>query len=150
MSNLKITQAKVEKQKISVQKTKIIYEVDEFSNTQNKLYKELLFGLSNFKPEELKKINYQEQNRINKLHRKAQSLLNLWKQELCNKYVNDLFTLLFPNSQITKQLTEDYGNLVDPSFKNYITFKDLGVSKKDIVSRLIKHELLPQNFFELK
>jgi hypothetical protein len=148
MSNIKVTQAKVENYKVS-SNYKMKYEVDEFNNYQNKLYKEALFGISNYTQEEIKKLSYQEQNRIVKANRKAQSVLNIWKQELCNNIINSLFKKLFPNSPVTKELTEEFGNVVDASYKNFLTFKQLGVSKKEIVYKLIKHDVLPKNFFEL-
>lgn len=148
MSNIKVTQAKVENYKVS-SNYKMKYEVDEFNNYQNKLYKEALFGISNYTQEEIKKLSYQEQNRIVKANRKAQSVLNIWKQELCNNIINSLFKNLFPNSPVTKELTEEFGNVVDANYKNFLTFKQLGVSKKEIVYKLIKHDVLPKNFFEL-
>mgnify|MGYP000868564535 CR=1 FL=1 len=148
MNKIKVTQAKVEKQ-ITNSNFRMKYERDEFNSIQNKLYKEVLFGLSNFSESEIKAIPYKEQNRINKTHRHAQSILNIWKQELCNNIVNDLFKALFPKSSITKELNEEYGNLIDPTFKNFVNFKDLGISKKQIVNKLITHNVLPKNFFEL-
>lgn len=148
MSNIKVTQAKVENYKVS-SNYKMKYEVDEFNSYQNKLYKEALFGISNYTQEEIKKLSYQEQNRIVKANRKAQSVLNIWKQELCNNIINSLFKNLFPNSPVTKELTGEFGNVVDASYKNFLTFKQLGVSKKEIVYKLIKHDVLPKNFFEL-
>lgn len=148
MSNIKVTQAKVQNLKVS-SNYKMKYEVDEFNNYQNKLYKEALFGISNYSQEEIKKLSYQEQNRIVKANRKAQSVLNIWKQELCNDIINSLFKKLFPNSPVTKELTEEFGNIVDSNYKNFLTFKQLGVSKKEIVIKLIKNDVLPKNFFEL-
>ena len=148
MSNIKVTQAKVQNQKFSSNHF-MKYEMDEFNSYQNKLYKEVLFGISNLSQEEIKKLSYKEQNRIVKLNRKAQSILNIWKQELCNNVVNSLFKKLFPKSNLTKELTEDFGNIVDSNYKNFLTFKQLGVSKKDIVHKLISHDVLPKNFFEL-
>lgn len=148
MSNIKVTQAKVQNLKVS-SNYKMKYEVDEFNNYQNKLYKQALFGISNYSQEEIKKLSYQEQNKIVKMNRKAQSVLNIWKQELCNNIINSLFKSLFPNSPVTKELTEEFGSVVDANYKNFLTFKQLGVSKKEIVIKLIKHDVLPKNFFEL-
>lgn len=148
MNKIKVTQAKVAKQ-ITNSNFRMKYERDEFNSVQNKLYKEVLFGLSNFSESEIKAIPFKEQNRINRAHRHAQSILNIWKQELCANIVNDLFKALFPKSSITKELNEEYANVIDPTFKNFINFKDLGISKKQIVNKLIAHNVLPKNFFEL-
>lgn len=148
MNKTKVTQTKVSNQIVN-SNFRMKYERDEFNSIQNKLYKEVLFGLSNFSETEIKAIPYKEQNRINKTHRHAQSILNIWKQELCNGIVNSLFKALFPKSPITKELTEEYSNQIDHNFKNFINFKDLGISKKQIVDKLILHNVLPKNFFEL-
>jgi hypothetical protein len=149
MSQHKVTQRKVQSLNMSTNRF-LNYEIDEFNNFQNKLYKEALFGLSNYSQDEIKKLNYQEQNRITKIHRKTQTVLNLWKQELCNNIVNSMLKCLFPKSKVTKELVEDFGNIVDPSFKNFLTFKQLGISKKQIVDKLILKEVLPLNFYKLK
>ena len=120
MSQHKVTQHKVQKLNMSTERF-LNYEVDEFNNLQNKLYKEALFGLSNYSQEDIKKLSYQEQNRINKIHRKTQSILNLWKQEICNNIVNSLMKSLFPKSNITKSFQEDFGDIVDTNFKRSFT-----------------------------
>ena len=111
MNKIKVTQTKVSNQIVN-SNFRMKYERDEFNSIQNKLYKEVLFGLSNFSETEIKTIPYKEQNRINKTHRHAQSILNIWKQELCNGIVNSLFKALFPKSPITKELTEEYSNQI--------------------------------------
>lgn len=128
--------------------TKVEYEVDEFNNLQNKMYKQVLFGLSSFTKEEISKMSYKQQNEVTKKTKKAQNVLNLWKQTLCNKYVNDLLHQFFPKSRITQELLED--NHTDVSFKNCIDFKILGINKKQIINYLIKQEVLPENFYKLK
>lgn len=147
MSSLKETQEKVEKQNVNPVKPVMLYEVDEFNSVQNKMYKEAIFGFTNFTTEEIKTLSFKDKNKINKIHRKAQGVLNIWKQELCTQYTNKLLGTFFPKSFITKELKEL--NIVDANFKNFINFKSLGISKKDIIIKLIKHEVLPENFFEL-
>jgi hypothetical protein len=54
---------------------------------------------------------------------------------------------LFPNSPLTDSLlacTE-----FDEKFKNTITFKDLNISKEDIISIFITEGILPKNFLSL-
>lgn len=148
MSQLKVTQAKIQKQNLTTQRF-MNYEVDEFNNVQNKMYKDALFGLTNYSKEQIKTMSFKEQNTITRIHKKTQSILNLWKQELCNNYVNELFKKLFPKSELTKELTEDFGSTIDPTFKNFLTFKQLGIDKKRIVYKLIEKDVLPKNFFEL-
>ena len=67
MNKIKVTQAKVAKQ-ITNSNFRMKYERDEFNSVQNKLYKEVLFGLSNFSESEIKAIPFKEQKRIQIKH----------------------------------------------------------------------------------
>lgn len=125
------------------------YEVDPFNQYQNFLYKRALFGLKMYSPEEVADMTAAKKSRILKLHRRSQRVLNIYKQELVNKFTNNLFTKLFPNSSITKALIGEL-NYTDPEFINKMDFKTLGVSKTDIVDRLIIEKILPKNFYDLK
>jgi len=125
------------------------YEVDPFNQYQNFLYKRALFGLKMYSPEEIAAMTDARKSRILKLHRRSQRVLNIYKQEIVNKFTNNLFTKLFPNSTITKALIGEL-NYTDPEFINKMDFKTLGVSKIDIVNRLIIEKILPKNFYDLK
>jgi hypothetical protein len=54
------------------------------SNGQQHLYDRLLFGLSVYTPEELYTMNSAKKSRIAKTHRKAQDVINIFKQEIMN------------------------------------------------------------------
>jgi hypothetical protein len=72
----------------------------------------------------------------------------LTKQHLTNTYSNDIFQYFFPNSKLTKELIEL--TEVDEKFKNRIHFKDLLLTKDDIISIFIEQGVLPKNFLSLK
>jgi fructose-bisphosphate aldolase class 1 len=74
-------------------------------------------------------------------------VLNKFKQELTIQYTNLLFKTLFPNSPITDALLAN--TETDEKFKNTLTFKDLGIEKKDIISIFIAEGILPKNFLSL-
>jgi hypothetical protein len=128
----------------------VVYEIDEFNQYQNFLYRRALFGLKVYKPEEVKTMYKAKKERIEKVHLRAQKELNLWKQSLTNKVFNAIFAKYFPKSPFANELITKYGEVTDPKYKNKIEFKDLGVKKKDIVNKLINLGVLPQNFYELK
>jgi ribosomal protein L9 len=127
-----------------------VYEVDEFNNYQNFLYRRALFGLKVYKPEEIKTMFKDKKERIEKVHKRAQNELNLWKQTLTNNMFNALFAKYFSKSPMGKELLTTYGSITDPKYINKINFKDLGVKKKDVVNKLIELGVLPKNFYELK
>jgi hypothetical protein len=63
------------------------------------------------------------------------------------QYSNFVFKTLFPNSPLTSILLAD--TEVDENFKNTLTFKDLGITKDQIISIFIAEGVLPKNFLSL-
>lgn len=125
------------------------YEQDVFNNYQNFLYKRALFGLSVYSPEELSAMHKDKKKRIIKVHQHAQNVLNLWKQELVNGFVNKIFQSLFHHSTLAKDIVDKFGNDVDDSYISKVDFKSIGIDKQQIVSKLIQEKILPKNFYEL-
>lgn len=125
------------------------YEVDPFNQYQNFLYKRVLYGLNIYSKDEVEAMPDKKRAKILKNQRRAQKALNLYKQEIVNKITNNIFTKYFPESPITKALTGEF-NFTDTDFVNTLDFKSLGLTKKDLIDRLIQVKLLPSNFYELK
>lgn len=126
-------------------KTVVQYEQDKYSPYQNLLYKRALFGLSMYTPKELKKMHIAKKKRIEKVHRRAQRSLNIFKQEKANQLCNRIFTLLFPSSPLTKVMTEC--TYTDPKHINTMDLKSLGISKDDVIDRFIRDGILPKDFY---
>jgi hypothetical protein len=131
-----------------VDKTYIQYEQDKYSVYQNYLYKRALYGLESLSEKELATICSKKKQRINNVYKRAQTVLNIVKQKLTIKYSNNIFQRLFPNAEITKAMLE-YKE-VDSKYKNTLTFKDLKMSKDDIIRIFIAEGVLPKNFLSLK
>jgi len=127
-----------------------LYERDEFNSYQNFLYKRVLFGLSVYEKDELTVMHWDKKNRINKVHKHAQKVMNIWKQQIINNITNSFLTTYFGNSSFVKDLITNHGNTTDDKFVNIIEFKNLGISKKDIINKLIIEKILPHNFYKLK
>ena len=87
--------------------------------------------------------------RILKVHRRAQSTLNIWKQQVTNVLSSNIFSTLFPKSSLAKAFVETTED-VDPEYINKMTFKELGISKKNVIDKLITDGVLPINFYQLK
>ena len=83
-----------------------------------------------------------KKQRINNVYKRAQTVLNIVKQKLTIKYSNNIFQRLFPNAEITKAMLE-YKE-VDSKYKNTLTFKDLKMSKDDIIRIFIAEGILPK------
>jgi fructose-bisphosphate aldolase class 1 len=128
-------------------KTYMQYETDGYSQYQTYLYKRALYGLDALTQQELATMCSKKKQRIINVYKRAQLVLNKFKQELTIQYTNLLFKTLFPNSPITDALLAN--TETDEKFKNTLTFKDLGIEKKDIISIFIAEGILPKNFLSL-
>ena len=124
------------------------YEYDSYTPYQNYLYKRALFGLNSLTEIEINTICNKKKQRINNVYRKAQIVLNNFKQQVTINYSNFIFKTLFPNSPITDFLITE--TETDDKFINTLNFKDLNISKDDIICIFMQEGILPKNFLSLK
>ena len=129
-------------------KTYMQYEQDKYSTYQNYLYKRALYGLDALEQKELATMCSKKKQPIINVYNRAQNVLNLFKQKLTIEYTNKLFESLFPKSNLTKAFLEC--DEVDEKFKNTLTFKDLNITKDDIISIFMLEGILPKNFLSLQ
>jgi len=125
-----------------------VYEQDPYNSRQNFLYKRAIFGLAAYSSQEISEMSKVKVKRINKINRKTQVVLNLWKQELVNSWTNKFFSIIFPTSPFAKEFTTC--TTVDKNFICTLSFKDLNISKSDIINKLIVEKVLPKEFHQLK
>ena len=128
-------------------KTYIQYEQDRYSSYQNYLYKRALYGLDALTQQELTTICSKKKQRIINVYKRAQVILNKFKQQVTIQYTNFIFKTLFPKSPVTDFLLAD--TEIDEKFKNTLTFKELGISKDQIITIFITEGILPKNFLSL-
>lgn len=128
-------------------KTYMQYEQDKYSTYQNYLYKRALYGLDALTQEELATMCSKKKQRILNVYKRAQVVLNIFKQKLSIEYTNFLFKTLFPKSTLTEVLLKE--SETDEKFKNTLTFKDLNISKDQIITIFITEGVLPKNFLSL-
>lgn len=126
-----------------------IEQYDSLNNYQNFLYNRALFGLAVYSQEEIKEMRWDKRKRIIKVHKRAQSVLNIWKQQIVNQLSTQFFVTWFPNQSITQRLIETT-NDTDPEYVNKMSFKTLRITKAQVVSKLVAEGILPPNFHELK
>jgi len=124
------------------------YEYDSYTPYQNYLYKRALFGLNSLTEIEINTICNKKKQRINNVYKRAQIVLNNFKQQVTINYSNFIFKTLFPNSPITNFLITEVET--DEKFINTLNFKDLNISKDDIICIFIQEGILPKNFLSLK
>jgi hypothetical protein len=138
---------KLENYQLNQDKRYMEYEVDSYNSYQNYLYKRALYGLSTISENELAQMCSKKKQRIQRVYQKGQNVINVYKQKLTAAYSNLVFKTLFPNSPITDFLLGS--TETDVNFKNTLTFKDLKISKNDIISIFIQEGVLPKNFLSL-
>lgn len=126
------------------------YEKDPFNEYQNFLYNRALNGLNTYDKDEVTAMAYNKKKRIVKVHKRAQTIINLWKQHVVNVLSNHLFQTIFPDSPLTKELVEDLGSHTDETYINKIPLKLLQIKKINVIDRFIEEGILPKNFHELK
>ena len=125
-------------------------EVDHLNDYQNFLYKRALFGLAIYTPEELKFISPAKKARINKVHKRAQVILNIFKQQVTNVISTKFFIFAFPKAEtVVKDLFIDGINDFDPEFENKLSLKDLGISKAQVIEKFIINGVLPPSFYSM-
>ena len=138
---------KIESYQLYRGETYMQYEQDSYNNYQNHLYKRALYGLSAFTQQELATMCSKKKQRVSKVYLKGQNVINLYKQKLTNAYSNFIFKTLFPESPLTQFFIET--EETDVEFKNTLTFKDLGITKDQVIGLFITEGILPKNFHEL-
>ena len=116
---------------------------------QNLLYYRAVHGLSVYKQEEIKKMCRTKYNRILKVHRRTQKILQMLKQKKLIAISNQLFANIFPNMAITKELLGPMSEL-DEGAKVNLSLDILQITKIDIVNVLLREGILPHNFYNLK
>jgi len=124
------------------------YEQDPYNKHQNILYKRAMFGIKIFTQDEVKAMHPDKVARIEKVNRRAQRELNIFKQERLIKMTNKLFSI-FTKSNIASDMLDVYSK-PDPKFTSRTSLKDLGIPKEDIISRLCEKGILPRNFNTIK
>jgi hypothetical protein len=123
-------------------------EHDSLNSYQTFLYNRALFGLDVYSEEEIKNMRWDKKQRVLKVHKRAQTVLNVWKQEIVNGLTTQLLMKLFPKSNITEFFLNT-AQETDASYINKMTFKSLNIKKSQIISKLVSEKILPINFYEL-
>ena len=125
-----------------------ISETKQFTFLQQEMYEKIVYGFAAYTKEELVSMSKTKKFSVTIAYTKAHRLLNRWKQEIINEQMNTLLVKIFPNSPIIKQMLSVNGYDDNLDAKN-ILFKDLGISKQAIATKLIEFGFLPNNFYQL-
>lgn len=116
---------------------------------QSFLYQRAIHGLQAYNEEQIKTMPLKKRKKIVLDHKHSQKVLNMWKQKIVNAKAANLFTTLFPKNPITKVIVDTIDD-TSPQYFNNLTFKDLKISRKQVISMLITEKILPSDFYKPK
>ena len=123
------------------------YQKDPYSQKQNFLYRQAMYGLSAYNSKQVKTMNPEKKKFVIANQIKTQKILNTYKQKKTNEITNSIFKVLFPNSSFANDIIKH--SRIDRNFINRLSFKELGISKQDIIDKLIIFNILPEDFVKL-
>lgn len=116
---------------------------------QVKLYRRALYGIEALSEKELSTISTLDKLNIKHKQKITQRIINRWKQQITHLKVNSLLTKLFPNSTLVNDIVCDNDSYADDLI-NHMSFKDLGISHKTLIDKMIQSNCLPSTFYTLK
>ena len=125
----------------------IIY--NELNQQQHFLFKRVLHGLNMYTVKEKDSMHWDKKRRIKKVWRRAQSVINTWKQTICNKRSNEIFQI-FNSSKLAKSIVSVPVDETDKKFINTMSLKTLGIRYEDLIVKFMSEGLLPKNYFKLE
>jgi len=120
-----------------------------FNEIQNTMYRKIVYGIEAFNKTELVSMSKADLIKVQKDYAKAQVVLNKYKNQVMNQFLDKFFQKHFWNSPIAREM-EAFSQ--DPEAiheENTLSFKDLGINKHQIAGKLIEHGFLPVDFFYL-
>lgn len=120
-----------------------------FNIKQKALYSEAMYGFKAFTAEEMQNMSEKKKLSVTITYTKAQRILNRWKQSMLFEGIDSMLNAIFPKSPVIKQFTDVKGYNDDVPKREEISFKDLGISQKSVIDKLMEYNILPENFYSL-
>ena len=121
----------------------------ELNTHQVFLFKRVLHGLNAYDHKELETMHWDKKRRIKKVWRRAQKVINRFKQRICNKRSNEILAM-FDHSPLAKHIMSIPVEETDDKFINKMSLKILGIKYEDLIIKFYAEGLLPKNYFNLK
>lgn len=117
---------------------------------QTEMYRKAMYGLKIYPQPVVRAMTNLQRRKITKKAKRAQQVLNIWKQQICNTMANRIIAKTFKITPVVQQLLDLHPDYVDVEYVNNISFKDLGVKREHIIRKFIVEGILPSNFYDLK
>ena len=101
-----------------------------------------------YKREEVDKMHWDKKRRITKVWKRAQHVINKWKQLISYKQMQPIFRI-FAKSELGREIYEMPFEYL-PDYKNKMTFQELGLNYEDVILKFMGVGLLPKNYLSVK
>ena len=89
-----------------------------------------------------------KRRRIIKVWKRAQNVINEWKQLVCHKDATKIFSI-FVGSELGKAF-HDVPFEYMPDYRNKLTLKQCGIEYEHLIVKFIDEGLLPKNYLNIK
>jgi hypothetical protein len=120
------------------------------NKTQNFYYKRAILGLRIYNQEELSMITHQKKERIKKVYRKSQNVLQVLRYRKLIEQSNTVLSMFFTRGSMFNELMKENSNFITSDMRVTITDKQLGLTKDEIIVALLESGVLGPNFLNLK
>lgn len=124
-------------------------DVIKLNPKQVKMYRLALYGVEALTEKEYCKLSALDKINIKYNQKITQKLINRWKQQLVNFKINNLLLNLFPKSKLVKEMSKDNNYYCDELI-NTLSFKDLNITHKLLINKMIDLKCLPLSFYTVK
>ena len=120
------------------------------NKTQNFYYKRAILGLRIYTSEQLSLITKEKKDRIKRVNKKAQSVIQVLRYQKLVQTSNDTLNKFFSKGNLYTQLMGESITFISPDLRVILDDEQLGITKDDILSILLESGVLGPNFLNLK
>ena len=120
---------------------------------QEFLFNRLMYGLDIYEPAHLERLYKDQRKRIIKRHVETREILNQWRCDIVYNLSNSILSMFSQRMLEDKLKRKPIVDLNAKPLKSELTevlsFQELGITRTQIIEKLIKSRILPSNFYEL-
>lgn len=129
---------------VKVQTTSDTVEKLHLNLIQRQMYRRLMYGLTEYQPEQIAAMSPSILTKIVEDYKKAKRALHVLKAKTFYKHETNLISAIFPNAHLGEK---DHDWFLE--IPKEITLKKLGISTQQVIEEFIRRRLLPKDFFSL-
>ena len=112
---------------------------------QRQMYRRLMYGLSEYSPEQIASFSPSTLGKIVADFKKAKQFLHILKAKKMFSAETNLINALFPQSNVGQK---DFDWFLD--LPKSATLRNLGITTREVIDEFIRRKLLPMNFLSLE